>query len=76
MYSDKLFNAYFYEQMLFKIFVAKRNTGRGEYRNLIWVLVDTNFAAGEGFKASIIQSALLDYSVLFLIVVCCILVCK
>ena len=27
MYSDKFFNAYFYEQMFFKIFVAKRDTG-------------------------------------------------
>ena len=26
MYSDKFFNAYFYEQMLFEIFVAKGDT--------------------------------------------------
>ena len=32
--------------------------------------------AGEGCKLPIIYSALLDYSVLFLIVVCYILVCK
>ena len=29
VYSDKIFNACFYEQMFFKIFVAKRDTGRG-----------------------------------------------
>ena len=28
VYSDKFFNAYFYE-MFFKIFVGKRDTGRG-----------------------------------------------
>ena len=39
VYSDKLFNAYFHEQKFFKIFVAKRDTGRGWYRNLIWVLI-------------------------------------
>ena len=27
MYSDKFFNAYFYEQMFSKIIVAKRDTG-------------------------------------------------
>ena len=27
MYSDKFFNAYFYEQMFFKIFLAKPDTG-------------------------------------------------
>ena len=29
VYSDRFFNAYFYEQMFFKIFVARRDTGRG-----------------------------------------------
>ena len=90
-YSDKSINAYFYDQMLFKIFVAKRDTGRGYYSNFIWVSFllwaspcDANFAArggggqgaGEGCKPPIIQSALLDYNVSFLIVVCYILACK
>ena len=87
MYSDKFFNADFYEQVFFKIFVAKRdrqviiqefNLGVGSH-----VSITLNFAAegggggrGEGCKPPIIQSALLDYSILFLIVVCYILVCK
>ena len=85
MYSDKLFNAYFYEQMLFKIFVAKGdrqgiiqefNLGVGSRAS-----ITLNFEAeggrshGEGCKPQIIQSALRDYSVSFLIV-CYILVCK
>ena len=28
LYSEKFFNVYFYEQMLFKIFEAKRYTGQ------------------------------------------------
>ena len=89
MYSDKFFNADFYEQVFFKIFVAKRdrqviiqefNLGIGSH-----VSITLNFAAeggwrrrgrGEGSKPLIIQLALLDYSISFLIVVYYILVCK
>ena len=89
MYSDKFFNADFYEQVFFKIFVAKRdrqviiqefNLGVGSH-----VSITLNFAAeggwrrrgrGEGSKPLIIQLALLDYSISFLIVVYYILVCK
>ena len=89
MYSDKFFNAYFYEQMFLKIFVAKRdrqgiiqefNLGVGSHVSII-----LNFAAeggqrgrgrGEGSKPPIIQLALLDCRISFLIVVYYILVCK
>ena len=63
--------------MFFKIFVARRdrlgiilefNLGVGSH---VSITFDANFAAGEGCKPLIIQSALLDY-----IVVCYILVCK
>ena len=72
--------------MFFTIFVAQThrqgiiqefNLGVGSH-----VSITLNFAAeggrghGEGYKPPIIQSALLDYSVSFLIVVCYILVCK
>ena len=33
MYSDKLFNAYFYEQMLFEIFVATGDTAKYFLKN-------------------------------------------
>ena len=63
VYSDKFFNSYFYEKMFLKSLSQR----------------DANFAAegaGGDCKPPIIQSALLDYSVSFLIVVCYILVCK
>ena len=35
MYSGKLFNVYFYEQMFFEIFVVKGDTGQFEQLNVL-----------------------------------------
>ena len=85
MYSGKFFNAYFYEQINFKFFCGKERHRQGIIQEFnlgvsshVSITLRCKFCSGwggggtgEGCKPQINQSALLDYSVPFLILVCC-----
>ena len=42
MYSEKFFNVYFYEQMFFEIFMAKRDTGQTFWDSCLnsWIFIN------------------------------------
>ena len=50
MYSEKIFNAYFYEQMLLEIFVAKVHTGQFFWEIMAYTVKFSFFISGCSFN--------------------------